>query len=196
MAVNGTPLDTFSHVRIIIAMVLGLSLARLINGLVSFIQHPGQQKPYPIHLGWVFFVLISIIHFWWYEFDLGYLEKWYFSVYVYVLLYAMIHVALAALLFPDRLSEYSGYEDYFESRRRWFYGLLILCFVLDIGDTMIKGSDYLQSLGREYAFRQAGLIAGALGALFIPGKAYQAVFVTLAIVYEMSWIYRFYYILE
>jgi hypothetical protein len=63
--------DGFTHVRIIIGMVLGLSLARLINGGMQFVQHPELSRIYPVHLGWVIFVLISIIHFWWFEFYLS-----------------------------------------------------------------------------------------------------------------------------
>ena len=34
--------EGFTHVRVIVGMVLGLSLARLVNGLTRFVQHPGS----------------------------------------------------------------------------------------------------------------------------------------------------------
>jgi hypothetical protein len=70
------PADGFTHVRIIVGMVLGLSVARLVNGMTLFVQHPGQTRIYPIHLGWAVFVLISIVHVWWFEFYLSQFATW------------------------------------------------------------------------------------------------------------------------
>jgi hypothetical protein len=189
------PADGFTHVRIIVGMVLGLSVARLVNGMTLFVQHPGQTRIYPIHLGWAVFVLISIVHVWWFEFYLSQIATWRFFIYLFVIVYAMTYVALAALLFPDRMSEYAGYEDYFESRKRWFYGLLALSCVLDLGDTMIKGGDYFAGLGPEYLYRQAAFIVAAVAAMFIPGKPYQALFLAVGMAYEISWIFRMYNVL-
>lgn len=36
--------EYFEHVRTIIGMVLGLSLARLVNGMTRVVQHPGLQR--------------------------------------------------------------------------------------------------------------------------------------------------------
>ena len=57
---------------------------------------------------------------------------------------------LSALLFPQDLEEYKGYQDYFLSRRRWFFGFAALTEALDVVDTLIKGEAHLQSLGLEY----------------------------------------------
>ena len=43
-----------------------------------------------------------------------------------------------------------GYQDYFLSRRRWFFGFAALTEALDVVDSLIKGDDHLQSLGLEY----------------------------------------------
>jgi hypothetical protein len=94
--------DVWIHVRIIIGMVLGLILARLVNGLTRFVQHPGRDRIDPVHFGW--------------------------TLYFFVLLYAMLFVAVASLLYPDKMDEYASFGDYFQSRRRWFYGLLTVCF--------------------------------------------------------------------
>ena len=57
---------------------------------------------------------------------------------------------LSALLFPQDLDEYKGYQDYFLSRRRWFFGFAALTESLDVIDTLIKGEAHLRSLGLEY----------------------------------------------
>ncbi|MBW9244490.1 MULTISPECIES: hypothetical protein [Pseudomonas] len=187
--------EYFAHVRTIIGMVLGLSLARLVNGLTRFVQHPGTIKVYPVHLGWVIFLFITIVHFWWYEFHLSRIAVWTFPLYGFLLFYAMVFAALTALLFPDHLDEYEGFEDYFEQRKRWFFGLLAFAFLLDIGDTFIKGDDYLESLGVEYLVRQVAFVLLSIIAVLITSKKLKMALVLAAITYQVSWILRLYVIL-
>lgn len=156
--------EGFTHVRVIVGMVLGLSLARLVNGLTRFVQHPGSVKIYPIHLGWAFFLIV----------------------------YTMLYAALTALLFPDQITDYQGYEHYFEARKRWFYGVLALTFIFDIGDTLIKGQDYFASLGTEYILRQCLFAAAAITAMFVKGRRFQLLFLVVGAIYQISWIIRVY----
>jgi hypothetical protein len=56
-------------------------------------------------------MLLTITHFWWFEFRLSSL-RWTFEIYLFLVLYAAIFAVLAALLFPDRIDDYKGFEDY------------------------------------------------------------------------------------
>ena len=157
----------FTHVRIILGMVLGLAVSRLLVGVSRFIQHPHKFRIYPAHLVWVAFLLAAIVRFWWFEFHLRNLPYWTFVTYLFVVFYASLYFLLSALLFPDSMEEYAGYGDYFRSRRVWFFGILMLLFSVDILDTWLKGADYLASLGVEYfahcfailALSVAGMVA-------------------------------------
>lgn len=184
--------DIFFHVRIIMAIVLGLSLSRLINGLMRFIQHPQKYKPDALHLGWVAFIFLSTINFWWFEYHLSTIPHWYFTTYLFVIFYGLIYVALAALLFPDDLSGYAGYGDYFASRQRWFYGLLAFSYLFDIADTLLKGGAHAAALGPEYPLHQGVFFLATLGALIFRSKLYQKILVGVALVYEVSWTLRVY----
>lgn len=184
--------DIFFHVRIIMAIVLGLSLSRLINGMMRFIQHPDKYRPDTLHLGWVAFIFLSTINFWWFEFHLSTIQHWYFTTYLFVIFYGLIFVALAALLFPDELGGYASYGDYFQARRRWFYGLLSFSYLLDIADTLIKGGAHVEALGPEYPLHQAAFFLATLGAMAIPGRLYQKILVTAALIYEVGWALRVY----
>jgi hypothetical protein len=189
--------DVFVHVRIIIGMVLGLSLSRLIIGLTRFIQRPdGTERLHLIHFGWVVFLLLSIVHFWWFEFALTALRVWTFEIYVFLIFYAGLFVMLAAMLFPDKLDGYKGYQDYFQQRGQWFYGLLALMFVADLVDTRMKGIEHFRSFGIEYPIRQTLLALGATGAIFFRSRHYQSAFLAFALIYEVVWILRLFNVLE
>jgi len=41
---------------------------RLLTGTAQFVQHPQRRRVYWVHLGWVLFMLVSLSHFWWWEF--------------------------------------------------------------------------------------------------------------------------------
>lgn len=182
--------DLFFHIRVIIGIVTGLSVARLLNGLARFVQHPSRELIYPVHLGWVLFLLSAIIHFWWFEFGLSHVPRWSFELYFFVICYAVLFFFICAVLFPDRMDEYAGFADYFHSRQRWFYGLLAALFAFDLLDTALKGIEHFRSFGMEYPIRQAILFALAVAAMFIPARRYHVVFVIGALIAQVFWILR------
>ena len=180
--------ELFGHVRIIMATVLGLSVARLLNGLARFVQHPTRDHVYGVHIGWVFFLLLSVVHFWWFEFGLSRIETWTFQVYFFVLTYAALFFFICAVLFPDKMDDYKGYADYFESRQRWFYGLLSVLFVLDVFDTLLKGIDHFKSLGSAYPYKQSAFFMTAVIAMFVKKRRFHALFVATALFVQIWFI--------
>ncbi|MBU6452951.1 MAG: hypothetical protein KGS72_14295 [Cyanobacteria bacterium REEB67] len=186
----------FEHCRLIMGMVLSLAVARLLNGLARFVQHPKKVRIYPVHLCWVFAILLHLIHFWWWEFKLIHVEQWTFEVYLMLILYAISIFLLCSLLFPDEMQEYSGFEEYFMSRRKWFFGIFGLSFVIDLADTALKGAEHFQSLGWEYPIRNFSYIVMCLVAAFSPNKKLQLAFVVIALVYELSYIFRLFHTIQ
>ncbi|HEV7248387.1 MAG TPA: hypothetical protein VGN93_15540 [Shinella sp.] len=186
----------FSHVRVVIGMVVSLSLARILTGVALFIQHPGKMKVYPVHLAWAGFLLIFLLHFWWWEFRLQALTTIGFGVYLFLISYCCLFFMLAVLLFPTTLDDYAGYEDYFYSRRKWFFGVLALVFAVDLLDTALKGKAYFGSFGYEYPIRNITFIALCLIAAGTRSRTFHTAFVSLGIIYQLSWIFRAFDVLE
>lgn len=183
----------FSHIRILISLVVGLGLTRLLSGVSRIIQHPAGKPVYWVHLGWVLFVFVSLVQFWWWEFRLGHLvQHWHFIYYLYIIVYVTLYFLACTLLFPDNLDEYSGYRDYFMSRRKWFFGFLAAIFVVDMGDTLIKGHAYFDSLGVEYPLRNITYVGVCLVAMKTQNARFHAAFIVAALVYQFSWILRIY----
>jgi hypothetical protein len=180
--------DQFIHVRIIIGIVTGLSVTRLLIGLARFVQHPSRDHIYLVHLGWALFLLLAIVHFWWFEFGLQRIGQWTFEVYFFVICYAALFFFVCAILFPERMDEYAGFAEYFHSRQKWFYGLLGGLFLADLLDTAVKGFEHFASFGIFYPIRQGALFALAIAAMFIADRRYHAGFVVLGLLSEVYWI--------
>ena len=171
-------------------MVVGLGVARLLSGFASVVQHPKHHGLYPIHLAWGAAVLLMLVHFWWWQFGLFKVEFWTFGKYLFTFAYAVTIFLLAALLFPDTLHAHRSYEEFFFERRGWFFGVLAMTYVLDFGDTAMKGVDYLISLGPEYLIRAPVVILLCIIASLTRNRLFHASFVTLKLGYHVSWIVR------
>jgi hypothetical protein len=180
--------DIFVHIRIIIGMILGLSVSRLVSGVTRFIQHPGKERINLLHLGWAVFVFLSIIHFWWFEFALFTIPEWTFGAYLLLICYSVVFVMLSAMIFPDNVGDHTGLKEFFWSRRKVFYVIVLILFSIDVLDTLIKGTAYYNHFYGWYPIRQGLLIGGTIGALFSNSQRYHLLFVAFALVIEVAWI--------
>lgn len=185
---QGLSHDEFTHIRIIVGMVTGLSMARLLAGLSRFVQDPARERIYPVHLAWAVFLLLSVLHFWWFEFGLFSLPRWSFAAYGLVILYAALFFFTCTVLFPDHMPEDGDYAGYFHARRGWFFGLVAALVLIDLADTALKGAAHFEALGPWYPLRQGLLLALALAAIFVRSRRFHAVFAAAAVAGEIAFI--------
>lgn len=177
--------DEFFHVRVVIGMVVGLALARLLNGLARFVQHPGGPRPYPTHLLWTAFMLLAVVHFWWFELGLARVGTWSFGIYLLVIGYAALHFFTVVVLYPDQIDDYDGWAGYFHARQGWFFGLLAALLLVDLVDSALKGHGHLANLGRFYPLRQVVLAGACVAAACIRDRRFHLVFAAVAVVLEL-----------
>jgi hypothetical protein len=167
-------MEQFSYVMVLASVVIGLGLTHLLQGVARIVQHPQRFRPYWPHLVWVAYVFEYTMLWWWYEFALAQRSSWTFGIYSFVLIYAIVIAILCALLFPLDLRGYRGFGDYLISRRRWFFGLNIAVILLDVVDTLLKGTAHFCELGWHYP--TAAVLFGLLYAvaIFVPNRRYIA----------------------
>lgn len=182
----------FEYILIFVSIVLGFAVTHLMQGVAAIVQHPGRLRIWWVHLIWVAYLFLSTLFWWWSEFRLHNVQTWTFELYVLVLGYAFILYLEAALLFPKDLEGYNGFQDYFLSRRRWFYSLLIAWNLIDFADTAVKGTAYFRSLGPEYPIAQTTLTLLAIGGLISRRSSVQAMIAILYVAYQLSWAVRMY----
>ena len=184
--------DLLVHVRTVISMILGLGVARLLNGLAGFVQHPKKERLWWLHLCWAAYMLVSVIAYWWWQFQLAQAPVLTFEVYAFLIAYTAMLFLLCSLLFPTDMSGYDGFGDYFMARRAWFFGLLGATYLMDVVDSGLKGAEHLAKLGPEYPVRIAVLAALCLTACFVRNLRFHAVFALGGLIYLVSYIARYY----
>ena len=185
--------ELFPHVRILMGMVVGLAMTRLLMTIAGLIQHPQRSRLSALHLLWVVSILVELVLFWWWEFALFRLEQWTFAIALFLIVYAITLFLLAALLSPDNIAEYNGYEDFFLKRRHWFFVFFAVTFVLDAIDSMIKGDGYWTRFEYEYFLQvPAGLVLSAIAIRFGSPRLHLAI-VLLHLTYQAYLVSRFFY---
>ena len=188
-----SPHELFTHIRIVLGMVIGLGITRMLAGLAGFVQHPGRYRVSVLHMLWVGSILLELVLFWWWEFGLSRIPAWSFGVYLFLIGYAVVLYLISALLFPDNIAEYAGYEDFFIRRRRWFFGLLAATFLLDVVDTLIKGTEHWSQLSGDYLVQVPIGLALCLVAYLSARRGVQIALASVHILYQAYWIGRVVY---
>ncbi|MEJ0083301.1 MAG: hypothetical protein WDM78_20645 [Puia sp.] len=111
-------MDPFTHIKSVLAIVLGLSLAHLIQASLNLLLQRGKKKPYWVQMLWVFYIFLLILHFWWWEYNLTGIKVWTFLEYLFVTLYIINYYAIAYVIFPNNITEYEdSYKTYFFARK-------------------------------------------------------------------------------
>jgi hypothetical protein len=186
-------MDPFSHIKVVLGILLGLSIRHLLNGAVKLVQHPDRNPTYWVHLLWTFYLFLLMIHFWWWEFHLTAIRHWLFPEYFFVIVYIILYYVLCALLYPDDLKDYKGFRDYFYSRKKWFFSILAASYAVDVVDTLIKGRDYFNHFGPEYPIRNTVHFLLCLVAIKVNSPRFHAALVILFILYEATYILRLFF---
>ncbi|NLY64524.1 MAG: hypothetical protein GX070_06150 [Alcaligenaceae bacterium] len=179
--------DTFTHIRIVVGIITGLCMTRLLNGLSRFIQQPNRDHVFFAHIGWTFFLLLDMVNFWWFQIRLSNVTSWNFELYLFILFYASLYFFTCTILYPDKIDNISRMDDYFLSRRAWFFGLLIVLNITDLIDTSLKGQAYLFSLGWPYVLHLSVFVVLCGFAIRSRQIRFHKGFAAFAIVEECVW---------
>ncbi len=150
-------MEIFNYVMVLASVIIGLGITHLLQGVAGVVQHPHRDKPSWLHLTWVAAIFLRTVFWWWTEFQLSETGQWSFGLYCFVLVYAVLIYLSCALLFPRDLADYAGFEDYFLSRRAWFFGVALASIVVDMIDSLLKGLAHFRELGPQYPIAMIAL---------------------------------------
>jgi hypothetical protein len=174
-------MEMFNYVMVLASVIIGLGITHLLTGVAAMAQHPGRAKIYWVHLVWVGATFLRAIFWWWFEFEFSTVAQWTFSLYFFVLAYALLIYSWCALLIPRDLTGYDGYKDYFYSRRSWFFGVGLAAVFADFADTLLKGFAHFASLGWPYVSLQLLWTALFVIGLRTRNERFHAMFALIAV---------------
>jgi hypothetical protein len=172
------PVDEFGYLSVIISVILGLSIAQLLQGISQIINARERVRIYWPTIGWAILLLIVDIQAWWAMF--GYRDKhqWTFLQFAVVLLETIILYLLAALVMPGIRDEQivDLRANYFR-HAGWFFGSLVAVLV----DSLLKDVVMVGSLpgGLNLGFHLFW-IATALVAAFTRSDRYHKAFICVS----------------
>src|SRR5438874_10901007 len=107
-----------------------------------------------------------MVSFWWWEFRLLLLLKtWTLGHYFFIVSYAVLLFLMAVILIPSDWGTTESLDQYFLSKRRWFYPVYLLAAIADVIDSLFKGGwSYLRGVGlMDLAFSAAAYLICIVG---------------------------------
>ncbi|MFI2810297.1 MULTISPECIES: hypothetical protein [Microbulbifer] len=182
----------YAHIRVIMGIVIGLGLTHLLRNLARLVEEPREDRLYWMHLGWVAFMVLYLLFFWWWEFRFSHTGVHDLATYLYLICYTLLLYLLCALLFPEKNSAPKDYRSLFFLRRKWFFTVLALVFLVDFGDTILKGGQYLANLGSVYVYRNLAFIVGSLVAIATSSRIYHGSFLLLGTAFQLFYFFTEY----
>lgn len=131
-------MNSFPIVATVLSMILGLSVTRLLLGLVTIFRIRRTSKLDWVPLAWSAVLFTVQLEFWWAINQLPSLKETYqFGEFAFLVLLTLTLFLTAALLLPSRPEdEAQGLRAYFEQDGRYallaFTAYLVLGFVLNV----------------------------------------------------------------
>ncbi len=113
-------------------------------------------------------------------------------LYFFIVLYSVLLYVICAVLFPPNLDSYDGFEGYFYSRKRWFFGLWALLHLVDIGDTAFKGEVHVEQLGLTYIVKTVLFFSLSIVAMVTDNRIFHTLFVIgISIFYYLTIVFLY-----
>jgi hypothetical protein len=133
--------DQFQHVMVLTSIIIGLGITYILIGVGSIIErlsgHGARLRLSWAHAAWLVFVFMWMVSFWWWQYRfLTVLKTWTLAIYFFIIIYAVVLFLLGVILIPSDWGPTESLDDYFLSKRRWFYPVYLMA---DIVDALLKG---------------------------------------------------------
>ena len=130
-------MDAFGFVFSLFAIVLGLSLAKVLEGFARALK-----RRRVVHLGWLtpmlaIFVMLDLTSFW--EFGWAarkFLTPQYGMLLIGLFMSGLYYVA-ASLIFPGEFGDREDFDEHFIEHRRQVVGAIMICDLIEIAPIAI-----------------------------------------------------------
>ena len=144
-------METFSYLAGFSTLILGLAVARLLQGLADLTEERARVRFDWIAVGWMLGLLAACAWEWWIILRWRTFTGWTFGHFAFLLLKPAILFYLSSLVMP-RIPD-GGMVDlreHYVRIHRYFFILFTVFMLLDLADTALKGMDYFRGFGAGY----------------------------------------------
>ena len=183
-------MDIHNHILTVISIIIGLSITRILVGFANFVEHPHRMKPYTVQVIWGIAMMIHVLRFWWWEYQVDEIvsRAQILGAYFFISIYACLLFFLCTLLFPEDPGEYESYLEYFISVRRGFFAVLIAVIIIGIPDSAIKSAALMRQYHSPLIWLYIGFVGvGSLIAMKVRSTRYHYLFASAVLASEIMW---------
>jgi hypothetical protein len=178
--------DEFGYLSVIISVILGLSIAQLLEGIGQIINARDRVRIYWPTMGWAVLLLLVDIQAWWAMFGYRNKQAWTFVQFTVVLVEAIMLYLLASIVLPNipDEGEIDLRNNYFR-HAGWFFTSLVILLL----DSLLKSVVVSGGLpGKPDLGFHLFWITSASIAAFVRNERYHKVFVCLSLVLFIAYI--------
>jgi len=140
----------FEYLGILIAVILGLALTHLVRGLAKLIYMRRTAKIWWPHVLWTVNIMIFVLVLWWGMFWWNNLHEWTILEFFFIATYCTTLFLLASMLYPPEFPQRMDCERYFLDNKKWFFGIQIVAWLLDVPETLAKSFTHLRDVPPQY----------------------------------------------
>ncbi len=159
-------------------------MVRLLGGVAEILDRK-EVQPYWVHSAWVAYFVVWVPYFWWFTFDWRLEETWTFSLFLFVVVFAMLVYLCIVLLVPTRRSDLENLEDYFYRVRPRFFSVWALVMVADVIDSVLKPGN-IADVGPSYFPVMAFIVLGNVVGALTDRKRFHEVWVVTTVVLTLT----------
>jgi hypothetical protein len=154
-------LDAFNFAFSLFAIILGLSLAKVLEGFARALR-----RRRVVHLGWLtpmlaMFVMLDLTSFW----ESGWAARRFVTPQYGMLLIGLVMCGLyylaASIIFPGEFGDRADFDEHYMEHRRQVLGAILICDLIQIGPiAVIRFADVPARFWFENALQFGALVTG------------------------------------
>lgn len=179
-------MDEFSYLSVLLAVILGLAITQILQGLRGLAHSREHVTIYWPSLVWAGLVFLIAVQSWWASFGMRHITGWTFLGFTMVLLENTCIYLIAALVLPDfpEGRHVDLRQSYFK-QVPWFFGLFMLLLVFSVlKDAVLGGTPN----GLNLAFH--GLFfAGSIAMIAIRNETFHKVYTVFTVGLIVTYIF-------
>jgi hypothetical protein len=121
---QGSIVEAFNYLTVMVSVVVGLGLTQLLAGIGNFVQIRRRVGFYWLHTAWIVLLIVLHLHMWWSFWVLRLVPDWTYGTFAYVLIGPALLVIASHVIIPELLDGRIDVERHYYDTRGVFFGLL------------------------------------------------------------------------